>query len=131
MQEKIKEILDQIETEIVGKNEVMERILMAILAGGHVLMEDVPGVGKTTTTANVGTGLAAAGRKVVVIDTDIGLREKVLHDLAYLGVTPDLGANDCRGEEVCISGADSKVQVWVVPTNEEIMIARDTAEFVK
>ena len=49
MQEKIKEILDQIETVIVGKNEVMERILMAILAGGHVLMEDVPGVGKTTT----------------------------------------------------------------------------------
>lgn len=46
MQEKIKEILDQIETVIVGKNEVMERILMAILAGGHVLMEDVPGVGK-------------------------------------------------------------------------------------
>ena len=44
MQEKIKEILDQIETVIVGKNEVMERILMAILAGGHVLMEDVPGV---------------------------------------------------------------------------------------
>ena len=38
MQEKIKEILDQIETVIVGKNEVMERILMAILAGGHVLM---------------------------------------------------------------------------------------------
>lgn len=64
-------------------------------------------------------------------ENDIGLREKVLHDLAYLGVTPDLGTNDCRGEEVCISGADSKVQVWVVPTNEEIMIARDTAEFVK
>lgn len=64
-------------------------------------------------------------------ENDIGLREKVLHDLAYLGVTPDLGANDCRGEEVRISGTDSKVQVWVVPTNEEIMIARDTAEFVK
>lgn len=64
-------------------------------------------------------------------ENDIGLREKVLHDLAYLGVTPDLEANNCRGEEVRISGADSKVQVWVVPTNEEIMIARDTAEFVK
>ncbi len=54
-----------------------------------------------------------------------------MDDFAYLGVAPALGANECRGEEVCISGADSKVQVWVVPTNEEIMIARDTAEFVK
>ena len=34
---------------LVGKNEIVEKILMAILAGGHVLMEDVPGVGKTTT----------------------------------------------------------------------------------
>lgn len=60
MREKIKEILEQIETVIVGKNDVMERILMAILAGGHVLMEDVPGVGKTTTANDVrpraGTG---------------------------------------------------------------------------
>lgn len=64
-------------------------------------------------------------------ENDMGLRAKVLRDLAYLGVTPDLEANNCRGEEVRISGADSKVQVWVIPTNEEIMIARDTAEFVK
>ena len=49
MNEKIPEILRQIETVVVGKNEIVEKILMAILAGGHVLMEDVPGVGKTTT----------------------------------------------------------------------------------
>ena len=49
MTEKIPEILRQIETVVVGKNEIVEKILMAILAGGHVLMEDVPGVGKTTT----------------------------------------------------------------------------------
>ena len=48
MNEKIPEILQQIETVVVGKNEIVEKILMAILAGGHVLMEDVPGVGKTT-----------------------------------------------------------------------------------
>ena len=60
-----------------------------------------------------------------------GLREKVLRDLAYRGVTADPKDNDCRGEEVRISGADSKVEVWVVPTNEEIMIARDTAELIK
>ena len=61
----------------------------------------------------------------------MGLREQVLRDLTYLGVTADLAANNSRGEEVRISGADSKVEVWVVPTNEEIMIARDTAELIK
>ena len=50
MNPKINEILQEIETVIVGKRENVEKILMAVLAGGHVLMEDVPGVGKTTTT---------------------------------------------------------------------------------
>ena len=66
MQEKIKEILDQIETVIVGKNEVMERILMAILAGGHVLMEDVPGVGKTTTAMTFARVLGLADASCAV-----------------------------------------------------------------
>ena len=64
MQEKIEEILDQIETVIVGKNAVMERILMAILAGGHVLMEDVPGVGKTTTAMTFARVLGLETRRV-------------------------------------------------------------------
>lgn len=41
-------ILNQVQTVIVGKDEVLSRVLMAILSGGHILMEDVPGVGKTT-----------------------------------------------------------------------------------
>ena len=42
----------------------------------------------------------------------------------------DVEANNCRGEEKLISAPDSKVQVWVVPTDEEIVIARDTMEIV-
>ena len=57
MNEKIPEILQQIETVVVGKNEIVEKILMAILAGGHVLMEDVPGVGKTNTAMTFAGGL--------------------------------------------------------------------------
>lgn len=49
MNQKVSEILQEIEKVVVGKNEIVEKILMAVLAGGHVLMEDVPGVGKTTT----------------------------------------------------------------------------------
>ena len=61
MNPKLSEILQQIETVIVGKNEVVEKIMMAVLAGGHVLMEDVPGTGKTTT--------AMAFAKVLGLDT--------------------------------------------------------------
>ena len=61
MHPKIEPILQQIEKVIVGKNETVEKILMAILAGGHVLMEDVPGTGKTTT--------AMAFAKVLGLDT--------------------------------------------------------------
>ena len=50
MREKIEEIRDQIAKVILGKGEVIEKVLMAILASGHVLLEDVPGVGKTTLT---------------------------------------------------------------------------------
>ena len=42
------QIIQQVKRVIVGKDEVIGKILMAILAGGHVLLEDVPGVGKTT-----------------------------------------------------------------------------------
>ena len=42
----------------------------------------------------------------------------------------DLQKNNCRGEEVEISTPDSKVKVYVIPTNEELMIARDTRDIV-
>ena len=48
MNEKVKEILEEINKVIRGKDAVIERILMAILAEGNILLEDVPGVGKTT-----------------------------------------------------------------------------------
>lgn len=64
MNPKIKEILNQIERVIVGKDEVMEKILMAILAGGHVLLEDVPGVGKTTTSLAFAKTLGLDTRRV-------------------------------------------------------------------
>ena len=41
-------ILREVGKVIVGKDEVMIKVLLAILAGGHILMEDIPGVGKTT-----------------------------------------------------------------------------------
>lgn len=50
--------------------------------------------------------------------------------LGYLGIQLDEAANDSRGEEVTISTPDSKVQVMVIPTNEELAIARETVALV-
>lgn len=59
------------------------------------------------------------------------VREKVLEYLGYLGITVDAKANEVRGEEKVISTADSKVTVCVIPTNEELAIARETVALVK
>ena len=64
MNEKIQNILTEIESVIAGKNENVEKILMAILAQGHVLMEDVPGVGKTTTALTFAKVLGLDTRRV-------------------------------------------------------------------
>ena len=48
MQEKVSIIKENIEKRFVGKSSVIENAIIALLAGGHVLIEDVPGVGKTT-----------------------------------------------------------------------------------
>ena len=58
-------------------------------------------------------------------------RAAVCEYLAFMGVKLDPEKNKVRGKEMLISTPDSKVQVWVVPTNEELMIAQDTAELVK
>ena len=64
-------------------------------------------------------------------ENQTGLRADVCKPLAFMGVEIDLEANKVRGEEAVISAAGSKVTVVVVPTDEELMIARDTAALVK
>ncbi|MBO4937799.1 MAG: acetate kinase [Oscillospiraceae bacterium] len=63
-------------------------------------------------------------------ENDGGVRAAVCEYLGYLGVKIDPEKNSKRGQEIKISTDDSKVQVWIVPTNEELMIAQDTAELV-
>ena len=59
------------------------------------------------------------------------VREAVCNSLGYLGIKLDTEANKKRGEEVMISTPDSKVKVYVVPTNEELAIARETFNLLK
>ena len=64
-------------------------------------------------------------------ENQTGLRADVCAPLAFMGVEIDKEANAARGVEAVISTAASKVKVVVVPTDEELMIARDTAALVK
>ena len=63
-------------------------------------------------------------------ENDTYVRETVCSYLGYLGITLDKEANKARGKEMEISTPDSKVKVLVVPTNEELAIARETVALV-
>jgi acetate kinase len=64
-------------------------------------------------------------------ENGVGERDKILSYLGYLGVTIDAEANKTRGKNQIISTPDSKVTVAIIPTNEELAIARDTAMLAK
>ena len=64
-------------------------------------------------------------------ENSASMRARICKNLEYLGVKIDPVKNNVRGKEALISADDSKVAVWVIPTNEELMIAQDTAELVK
>ncbi len=63
-------------------------------------------------------------------ENDPELREYVCKNLGYMGVKIDKEANKIRGREIKISTAESKVDVFIIPTNEELAIARDTKQVV-
>ncbi len=75
-------------------------------------------------------GVDAIAFTAGVGENDAAIRNEVCSYLGYLGVTVDAEANKKRGEEVKISGADSKVQVFAIPTNEELAIARETKDLI-
>ena len=58
-------------------------------------------------------------------------RKGICDHLKFLGVKIDDKKNNTRGQEIEISAPDSKIRVFVIPTNEELMIARDTMNLVK
>ena len=75
------------------------------------------------------------GADVIVFTAGVGensvpVRRQICEELACLGVKIDLDQNNKRGEVVKISTDDSKIDVYVIPTDEELMIARDTLELI-
>ncbi len=94
---------------IIAKNKYVRRVVDYI-AQYYVLLG---GADIIVFTAGVG-------------ENNVAIRREICEKLSCLGIKIDLDANNVRGEEIKISTDDSSVLVYVVPTNEELMIARDT-----
>ena len=78
---------------------------------------------------------AMGGVDIITFTAGLGengpdMRESICEGLGFLGVHVDHAKNQVRGKETDISAADSTVKVYVIPTNEELMIARDTLALV-
>jgi len=98
---------------ITAKNKYVRRVVDYI-AQYYALLE---GVDVIVFTAGVG-------------ENSVPVRREICEKLACFGVKIDLDENSKRGELVKISTEDSKIDVYVIPTDEELMIARDTEKFV-
>ena len=87
-----------------------------------------------TVQKYIGSYIAAMnGCDAIIFTAGIGenhvrARKWVCEGLSYFGIAIDDERNNCFGEERKVSTDDSKIQVWVIPTNEELAIARDTLE---
>lgn len=102
-----------------------ERAMLALKVFAHKVrfyigayMAEMNGCDAIVFTAGVG-------------ENDIAMRDIICNDLGNLGIKLDLVKNKVRGKETIISRDDSKVKVMLIPTNEELMIARDTYELCK
>lgn len=98
---------------VLAQNMYVRRIINYIA----MYFVEMGGADAIVFTAGVGENSAAT-------------RKQIVDGLSALGIKLDEKANDCRGKEVLISSNDSSVKCYVIPTDEELMIARDTYKLV-
>ncbi len=99
----------------------------AILAGEMLKYQIKKYIGSYAAVMN---GLDAVLFTGGIGENAADVREGVCKDMEFFGIKIDPELNKTRGELKKISAPDSKVEVWVVPTNEELLIARDTLELI-
>ena len=76
-------------------------------------------------------GINAIAFTAGIGENQASLREEICNYLSWMGVEIDKEANEVQSEEREISTKSSKIKVWVIPTNEELVIARDTKAIVE
>ena len=102
-----------------------ERAILTLKEYAYIIAQYI---GKYAVTMN--------GVDVITFTAGVGergpeTREEICNYLGFMGVELDKEVNNVKGEELEISTSNSKVKVWIVPTNEELMIARETMNLVK
>lgn len=123
MRSQLESLITEIEKAIAGKRAVIEKVLLALLADGHILLDDVPGVGKTTLAAALGRAVGLSFRRVQftpdVLPSDLvgfSVYDRESGHLRYHpGVLDD--ANLLLGDE--INRAPSKTQSALLEAMEE------------
>ena len=129
MHRKLEQVLQEIEKVIAGKRETIEKILLALLADGHVLLDDVPGVGKTTLAVALSRAVGLAYQRIQftpdVLPSDlVGFS---VYDQASGSFTYHPGtlnhANILLGDE--INRAASKTQSALLEAMEERQVTVD------
>ena len=114
MRDVVEHAIDGDEKCILAKNKYVRRVVDYI-AQYYVLLG---GADVLVFTAGIG-------------ENNIPIRREICEKLACLGVKIDLDLNNIRGEMTKISTPDSKIDVYVIPTDEELMIARETLNLIK
>ena len=102
-----------------------ERAIMSLKEYDYIIAQYIAKMAVAMNGVDVITFTAGVGEKGPISRADI------CSHLTFMGVEIDEEKNDTKNEELEISKESSKVKVWVVPTNEELMIARETMALVK
>ncbi len=128
MNNKVEQLIDNIEHVIIGKRPVIEKVVCAMLAGGHVLIEDVPGVGKTLLAETLAKSVSGSfGR--IQFTPDLMPSDVV----GYTAVDMNSGRSEYRpGAAMCnflladeINRSSPKVQSALLEAMEELQISVD------
>ena len=129
MREELENVIREVEKVIAGKREAIEKILTALLADGHILLDDVPGVGKTTLAVALSRAVGLSFRRVQftpdVLPSDLtgfSMYQKAGEALVY---QPGIlnGTNLLLGDE--INRASSKIQSALLEAMEERQVTVD------
>ena len=128
MNNKVEQLIGNIERVIIGKRPVIEKVVCAMLAGGHVLIEDVPGVGKTLLAETLAKSVSGSfGR--IQFTPDLMPSDVV----GYTAVDMNSGRSEYRpGAAMCnflladeINRSSPKVQSALLEAMEELQISVD------